>query len=315
MQSNIILFFGENQVAAKQALRNWQQSFTKKHGEYNITEVSTSQDQQKIISSLLTTSLFGENRLFIIQDFFHQQSPEQSIKLINKLPQIPESNIVVFFESHSLDKRKKASKELLKVVTKKEFPLKDKYNLPQYIASLAQSHEKTIDRQLEHKLAVMFLNHQNRLPQEIKKLATYVDSDQITTDDLNQVGSIPGSTSVFALTDSLQSPLKTRIFTLNKLWQQGEDLLKLTYLLLNQIRLLIITHNLDGQISGLKSYKIHPYVQKKLKTSYHRFQLKDLEKIQTQLSQIDIDLKQGRLSYSKTNTREILNRLEQALSF
>lgn len=315
MLKNIILFHGENQVAAKKALKDWQTQFSKKHGDYNISELETANDQQNILNKLLTPSLLGEHRLFIIHDFFKQQESDTSLELINNLTKVPTENIVTFFESTPLDKRKKASKQLLKTVTNKEFAAKNKYNLPQYIQNLAHTYGKEISPQLQTKLSELFLNNQDRLHQEIKKLATYTPGSQINETDLNAVGALPGSTSVFAITDSLTQPLPNRISTLHQLWEQGEDLLKLTYLLLNQIRLLIITHELNGQINSLKIYKIHPFVQQKLKASYRRFELNKLQTMLTQLGQIDIDLKQGRLSYSKNNTQEILNRLEQALIF
>lgn len=311
---NIFIFHGANQASARQELSKWQQGFKDKHGEFNLESFTETPNSKTILATAQTLPLFGEKRLIVIHDYFGTQSKEDQEELITKFANIPESTILVFFETKALDKRLKSTKALLKAATNKEFPALNKNNLPEWIKSEVSKHEQSISYTLAMELSHQFSEHPDLVPQEINKLCTFASNSEINKEAIKAVNCLPHNDSVFDLTDALASNNNQhKLRTLSHLYQQGEDLVRLLYLLTSQIRLLIITHLTKGNFSEVKALKIHPYVQKKLKQKVRNLSLKKLYELYRQLYEIDLAIKTGKIRTSKGNQSELLFAMERFL--
>ncbi|PIZ74565.1 DNA polymerase III subunit delta [Candidatus Peregrinibacteria bacterium CG_4_9_14_0_2_um_filter_41_14] len=311
---NIFIFSGSNQQDAKTEINKWQQSFKAKHNEINLEVFDTNITTSQIIQSSHTMPFLGERRLIIVHDFFSTAKKEELEALVSKVAETPDTTILVFFETTPLDKRLKTSKDLLKIATVKDFPILHKNNIPKWIINKAAQFDQTIDYHLATELGHQFSQNPERLDTEITKLCTYNAQTEITKEAIQAINTLPFHDSIFDLTDALTSTNKQNKLTiLHNLYHRGEDLIRLLYMLINQIRLLTITHLVNSNFDKVAELKIHPFVQQKLKQQSRNITLPKLQQIYARLQYLDEAIKTGKIKTTKGNQQEILFALERLL--
>lgn len=126
----IYLFTWNNEYLIKWEALKWKKAFAEKHGQENITHISSlDQNTKHIISNtLISRSLFAEKRLVIIDGFpfswekkFSWASDLESM-ILEHLQAIPQEVLVVFLSANP-DKRKTWYKTLSKLAEIKDFTI------------------------------------------------------------------------------------------------------------------------------------------------------------------------------------------------
>lgn len=305
---NLFLFTGQNRSALLAELKKWQQAFTEKFGNTDIDIYQDSINSNDLLTISQTMPLFSDKRLIIIHDFFSKHKKDLDPDFISNLAQKNQDNIIVFIESESPDKRLKTTKELLKLITHKEFNSTDLY----------LKNQLNLPTELVNELELAFHGHEHLLPKELEKLQTYIDNDSIqpkpTTQELHALINWPINTNVFKLTDLLfDKNNKAKLKTLTELYQAGEDIYRLIYLLANQTRLLLLLKLNNGNTQILTTLKVHPFVQKKLSQKIHQISLSSLKNFYKSLYELDKKIKTGQIKTGSKNDLELIFALEKIL--
>ncbi len=309
---NIILFYGEDQFKAEQELMRWQSNFSSKYGSENIEKpIETSLTE--LLNNAQQTSIFSEKRLIIVSGLLSKSNETEVQNFLANLNTIPENTIIIFIEQKKFDERKKVSKELLKNLTVKKFPLPTKQTLDHWIIDHAKANNKELSAKLIKFFHSEFSDHPELLNQELLKIYQFAGPEN-TFIDLELVANLiskPGHTNAFALTDLIGSknPVKIKL-TINELNQQGEDFTRLFYLIANHLRNLKITQTCHGNFSEFPELKLHPFVQQKLKIQAKSINHNQLNKILQEALRIDHGIKTGIY-----HTKELPSLIEKILTF
>lgn len=223
--------------------------------------------------------------------------------LCDYLPQLPDTTRLVLVEDSSLPSRH----PVLKLADRhdrgyvKRFNLPDSRALPRWIRGRAKKHGGTIEPQAAHHLAAVVGADLRLLDQEISKLATFTNGDRpITQVDVETLVPYSQEAVIFDLVDALgRRDGRTAAKTLHRLIEEGEHPLGLLGMIVRQFRLLIQVKALkaDGvSVSEISAtLGIHPFPVRKLHGQATHFTASQLEKVFRHLSDIDLDIKTGRI--------------------
>ena len=200
----IVLFFGENTFELHEKITRWKNAFIEKHGEFNIDEMEGSNEFSSILDAANSLPFGAEKRMVIVKNFLSSQKPEHLKKMASALPELPESSILIFWESKSPDKRTTLFKTLEKTARLEECKPKQGKELLDWIIEKIQSYGGSIDTVTANRMSALMGNDLWKLNTEIQKLIQYADDKKITPQNIETLGQGSSITSsIFKLTDAL----------------------------------------------------------------------------------------------------------------
>ncbi len=223
--------------------------------------------------------------------------------LADYLPHLPPTTRLVLVEERSLP----STHPILKLAKReqrgyvKRFERPDAKALPRWIKGRVQKHGGDIEPQAAHRLAAIVGANLRLLDQEIVKLVTYSDGERaITEADVALLVPYSQDAVIFDLVDALgHRDGSTAAKTLHRLIDEGEHPLGLLGMITRQFRLLIQVKTLKAKGASsrdvAKRLGIHPFPARKLHGQATHFTLAQLEKVYRHLSEIDLDIKTGRI--------------------
>lgn len=211
-----------------------------------------------IVNANETLPFMAERKLVVVEDYtLFQKKKEGAVgkdleeEILRYLATIGESSILVFIvNTESLDKRRKLIKEIGKIGQMVELNRFTEAELTKWIGHKFRRREKRID----HSQIVEFIQltgyHDKEsdiglenLEHEIDKLCSYLGSrDRVETSDIDAVVTRSIQSNIFLLVDTLgQKQLNRSIEMLNELLNSGVPAQKILYMIIRQLRLLLVT--------------------------------------------------------------------------
>lgn len=216
---------------------------------------------------------------------------------------LSQGTYVIFVYYGKVDSRKKFTKYLKKIATVKEFKTYASYESDKVISWIQEwvkAEGKSIDITAADKLHAIAGENLRVLDNEIKKLITYIGSnDSITVADVETMVSAVGS-NAFELLDSLVDGNSSRAFDLlNKIFYFGEQPIKLLALFVSHFRgLLMIRSLMDDRMNNNEIAKHcgkHPFIVQKTMQKIRRINTSSFIQIIDKLAFTDLNMKTGKV--------------------
>lgn len=260
---------------------------------------------EQVIDDASTISLFAENKFILCENAYiftgatNKKLPEQNTKVLETYLENENPNTILIFtiNKEKLDERKKIVKTLKEQKNLKEF---------NKLARMDDFIKKEFEPYQITKKEIDLLIHRvgdnlNTLYQEINKIKIYKDEDfVIKEDDILQLTSKNIDTDIFNLIENIVNKNKDEALeSYKEMIHLGEEPIKIIIMLANQFRLIYQARNLykkgysEKDISSLLG--IHPYRIKLALTKGRQFDDKTLLSYLEKLSELDINIKSGRI--------------------
>lgn len=253
---------------------------------YNLEEININ----KVIEDLNTISLFGD-KLILASSIDKIENPDSLIEYLNN----EGSNTLILISFKELDKRKKITKVLKEKTKYKEYL---NYNIENVIKENLKDYKMS---QMAINLLISYCsNNLSRIENELEKLMLYkAEEKEITTKDIEKLVKKSLDSTIFNLIDKINEKDKDKVFKIyNELLEEGETEEKIMYTIANHYRLLFQISEKIKSLSDdeiIKEYKMHPYRLTKLKEQLNLIVQDDILKILKNLSDIDINVKKGKI--------------------
>ncbi|MGC6767632.1 DNA polymerase III subunit delta [Enterococcus sp. LJL51] len=287
------------------------QLFQPEDEEFNVTSYDMSETTLSMaLAEAETLPFFGDHRLVFVDDPYFLTSekkaggPEHDLKeLMDYLEQPSDTAILVFLANvEKLDERKKVTKLLKKKAVVVDVSPMDEKTLRNYVQQTIQNEGYDIQPKAFDLLLYLSDFQLTKIISELQKLFLFASEDKkISVDIVEEL--VPKSLehNVFDLTGEILSGNSEKALqTYQDLLLQGEETIKLTAILLSQIRLLLqikILAQLGYQQANIaEALKIHPYRIKLGMQQSKRFELTRLEKIYDELIENDFAVKTGKMA-------------------
>jgi DNA polymerase-3 subunit delta len=302
----IIYIYGEDTFRSRNYLTQQVERFKKERDPQNLNVVFL--DGQKIESSKLwneitATPFLAEKKMIIVQNILSSKDTEALESLIEGINNIPEKNIVVFYQSEPIGKSKLAQ-ELQKLLVKEKWA-KEFANLA---GAQLSSWIKTETEQRGGKInsaAIAYLS-QNAgkdmwyADSLIDQLVAYAEGKEISLADAQLFLEEKIDDNVFNMVDAIVMGNRKLAFKLIEEQRRlGEEDGMIFGMALRQFRILIsmrdIFNNQENITSDTmaKMLDLHPFVVKKSLPFIKKYSLDKLKDIYNQLLEIDIKTKTG----------------------
>ncbi len=267
---------------------------------------------------------FGNGRLVIVRGLLGRLSSQRKAQaqeaavteepgwkrafvdeLIEYLPSLPETTVLVFVESDSL----LSTHPILRLAMSagererrrvREFKSPKERELPGWIQQRAQSKGGRFDPMAAMLLAGLAGDDLRLVDLEIEKLQLYADGRPVTASDVEVLVSRARETDVFALVDCLgRRQTDAALKLLHGLLDDGEAPLYILTMLVRQIRLLVQVSEL--QLQGLENreiadrLRVQPWLAGRLLAQATNFSMTQLMTAYERLADTDWAVKTGQM--------------------
>ena len=294
----IYLLYGTKNFNIKRKLKKIEENFDK----FNISHYDLENDDIKnVIDDAETISLFEDDKLIICENAnMFTGSTSKDSEIIEKYLKYlnPNTTLVFIVYNEKLDERKKITKLVKKLGKIMEFNeninAKDliKENLKGYNIS-----PQNIDLLIER-----VGNNPLMLESEIEKLKIYKDDDKnIKSEDIIKLTNKNIDTDVFKLIDCIVKNNKIKALEIyQEMLKTGEEPIKIIIILANQFRIMYQAKELIKRGLSEKdiasTLKLHPYRVKLALQNSREYDSKTLLKFISELADIDINIKTGKIN-------------------
>ncbi len=313
------LFYGDDQIHLKKEAANWKTAFFNKYPDSNNFSEFKSPEKELslILQEIQTPPFLSEKRLIFIYNAYDQLEEKSYKQFIKGLSNIPDFSVVLLIEENKIPKNGKILKDITKIGRIKDFSVSAQ-NLAQNFNAIIGKQNKTIDQYLLKELIIKLEQNPAKIENEAIKLALFSESNQITKNEIDQIVKFSTHISVFELIDSLSAKNTAKsLNNLSTLTESGEEPTKIFFMIARQIRILIelISHKKSGatDFEIAKLTGLHPFVVKKTLPCLKNFKLENLERTLNKILELDLNLKNGTIKYSKNSQTEYLIYLEQII--
>ncbi len=251
-----------------------------------------------IVDAFVTLPFLAENRIVLIKDSkLFTKTRKDGDELISALKDLPPSTILIFWEE-KVEKNLKTYKAVNKIA--------DVYNVEQadekYLISFIQSELNKSNKSMDKSTAIYFLHSistdMKKIILELNKLTNFVESDDISKNDIDLVCSKTLEFKVFTLISAMADKKTIDAFDLYiKLVESKESPLMILALIARHMKMLFQTKILLGEKKtadkickelGVPSFVVREYI-KQTKS----FTPKTLYKAIEKCLETDISIKTG----------------------
>lgn len=312
----VYLFCGEDSFSAYEKAMLWKNKFIEKYGDLNTLIYRGDELNAHLFQSAIESFPFlSEKKLIFIYDFLKEGDLEEQKKVAELLDQVGDYLVVIFLEHNKPDARTSLYKKLVKVGNVELFDLKIGAQLDQWIKERFKRKCVAVGNEEITLLGELVGNNLWNLNNEINKICLFAKGQRIDREMILDVVSVNPSSSVFKLIDLLsEKKAKEAIMTLETLVASGEESVAIFYMLVRHFRIMSEVKDLKerdykaGEIA--KIIKEHPFVVNKIFGQVKNFNSEKLQKIYSELLNIDTGFKTGRIKISTNDDLELVRELE-----
>lgn len=296
--NNLIFIYGEDNYRSYQTLKEIKLRFIQKNTDFNLVELQGKEISPKILESQISSvPLFSDKRMIIVRNLYLSKNKFIQ-EILGILPSLPESTLLVIYESGLPDQRLSIFKNLIKIANVKKIDRLNETQLQTFINDYLRSQNATIEPDAMQLLGVNFGEDLWALTNELDKLITY--NSKITVENINLLSLTAQNTIIFKLIDQIVAGETYQVLsTLDALRRQGEENLLILGLITSTFRNLATIYL--AQKNGLAKFnlakvlKIHPFVVAKSSEILVKLNLTSLVVIYENLVSIDSSIKTGKI--------------------
>ncbi|WP_432409261.1 DNA polymerase III subunit delta [Wukongibacter sp. M2B1] len=315
--TNVYLFFGREKYLINKGMELVKDRYFSNTNDesfnYNFYD-GINDDIDVVLNSCETLPFMGEKRIVIVKSketFSGNKSAmgkEGEEKLINYVPNIPDTTCLIFIAGEKIDKRKKLVKEIKSNGKVIEFDKLDKISLLKWIQKVLKSNHKGISKTalegLVNSLGYLDRDSSSTLydvENEVKKLCNYIaDKEMIELSDIEKIMTKPLENNIFLLVDSVankNSNLALKMF--NQMLIGGEPEGRILHMIVRQFKILNrVKIMIDrGYTASAIAPKISlpQYIAKKYVKQSNGFSAKDILKILNLAAESERKIKTGKI--------------------
>lgn len=298
----ILFFYGEDDYRLKQKIKELKQKFIDASlGDTNLSVLDgKTATYQDIVRQILAMPFLAKSRLIIIENLIKEAKPEVREKVVEFLPKIPASSVVVFVEEGTPDKRTAMYKKLNQPKVSQEFKLLEPDELHRWIKREVGERGGEIEPAAVDKLVEFVGNDLWRLSNEIAKLTDY--GKELTVENIELLVKPEIESNVFDLIDAMGAKNRRRALQeLHQLLEAGQNELYILSMIVYQFRNLLVVRDFlergtNSQWEIAKKAKLHPYVAQKTLIQAKNYNLENLKKIYQLLLEQDLAIKTGQIN-------------------
>lgn len=331
----ILFLYGEDTYRSHQKLAQIKAKFIDASlGDTNLSVLDCADkdiDYTQITRSVLAMPFLAKSRLVIIKNLLSSGKKKLQEQFLGFLDKIPETTILVIYESEKVDRRTVLFKAFTKTKSTKatseesspagdsppqrcniqaqEFKLLEPYELKKWIKGEVVIQGGKIDNAAIDKLIEYVGNDLWRLSNEIQKLISY--NLQPTTSEVELLVRPRVVANVFDLIDAIGTKnIKKAQSELSKLLEAGENELYIFTMIVYQFRNLLIIKDLmispksqalnskqsqNSKFEISKQSGLHPFVAEKTMNQAKNYTFDRLKEIYQLLLDYDIKMKIGQI--------------------
>ena len=309
----IIYLYGEDDFRSRAQLKKMVFEFKQKRDPqgYNVAFLNCAKiEGSKIFSEIMAAPFLSEKRMVVLENLLSNNDKEMLEEIIKRVKEnkIPDSTVLIFYQSENLSKVKEV-KELHTLLQKEKFAQEFKILSGAELSAWAKKEIEARGGKIS--VAALSFLAQNcvqdmwRLDSLIDQLVAYSLDKEISLKDTELFLDEKVDDNIFNMVDAIVAGNKGLAFKLlEKQREKGEDEMYLFLMILRQFRILLqlrsaYEENENAHSDDLaKQLGLHPFVVKKSWSSVKRFSLSQLKKIYTKLLEIDFKTKTGLASQS-----------------
>lgn len=296
----ILFLYGEDSYRLRERLKQLKKAFAEK---YDRSHMVTLEGKGLKISdfhnAVSTVGLFSEKRFIVVEGLFGQKSPRKTLDdfyaHINKHA-LPDDSVVVFVEDREPDAKPHALWKFLvsgKHVT--HCPLLSGTVLQTWVENEAKRFECSIEPEAIRYLTLCLGSDLWALHHEIQKLSCTSQTSVITASQTKTAVRSPFDENIFHFIDALsQRNAALSLRLLEDQFTAGAEAPVLLGHLSRQFHTLAHLRSLPEHMKETdvqKAVGVHPYVLRKTRNVTKLFSAKDLQRIFSDLTEVDRRLK------------------------
>lgn len=306
---NLFLFIGENDPAREAKLKLWQSEFIKKHGEVNleIFENPEKSHISRIITALQSQPFLGEKRMVVVKGLPPKAAMKEDqkksggtdwIALEEALNDISETTVAIFSQDKP-DRRTGFYKKLEKLAVVHDFPLLIGAELENEIKSILKKSGKGITREALDLILLLTREDIRLIAKELEKLCL-CRADTLTEREISSVVTGIPEANIFQALETVGSASHRSVLnSFEHLFQAGEDRMMIFFMLVRQIRLLLMTRSLLDQRADQgtiqRRLKIAPFQASRLVRQARTLTMPQLISLHERLTEMDFQIKTGKI--------------------
>jgi len=244
-----------------------------------------------------STSIFGERKLFILEDVFsNQEFKDRFIK--DKKRVLSSDSTILVYEGGKPDKRDKFFRFLIKNSKSQEFGFLNEGQLERWIVSELSRYNIKIEQRALSRLIGFVGVDLWRMANELRKLSSFKGENSVVgEEDVRALVSPKIDGDIFRTINAIaEKDKKTALGLLRAHLNAGESPLYLFSMIDFQFRNLLLLKDLLER--GLPPYSsdLHPYAIKKNLPLLRKFTSGQLKKIYRRLFELDLEIKSGKIN-------------------
>ena len=301
----IIFLYGQDSYRARQKLNEIVGQYKKIHKSgLNLRYIDFSEKNSNDFFSdfrdgMRQASMFQEKKLIIVLNSFSDTGfKEMFLKQKKDFQDL--KDVIVFYQDDKIDKRDGLYKYLKKSAQCQEFEFLSGVRLRNWVKKEFEKYNTDIDQIALNKLVEYVGSDLWTLSNEINKLASFKNKEQVVVSDIELLVKSKIETDIFKTIDAIADKNKKQALQLiHKHIENGDSPLYLLSMINYQFRNLLIIKDLIQRGKPynviIKKSKLHPFVVKKSHYQCDKFDFLDLKKIYQKIFEVDLDVKTGKV--------------------
>lgn len=302
----LIMITGEERLLMDQKVAALKQQYPITLEEMNFNRIDCRETPiDELLQEISGVPFFSAYRMIVLtHPYFYTtekvkgEQAKETASLTEALCHTPDNIIVILFVEGKLDERKKQVKALRKAATVIECRHPDSHRLRSSTRQAFKKRHAQIDDAALDLLLARAGDSLLHIQNETEKLCLY--TDHITLDDVYMLVNKPLEENAFELANALLKKNFAKVMGIYRdLRQKNEEPIRLIALLASSLRSLYQVTLLDrkgyndqeiGQYLGMNPYRL-----RYIRMDSRNFELNDLLKMLSELSRLDISIKQGKV--------------------
>lgn len=292
----IIFLYGEDTYRMKEKLKEIIERHKKIHK--SGLNLKYFDDFTNLKDGIRQTSMFKEKRLAVVTNVFANPDFKEEF-FQNKKEFLDSEDIILIYEEKDFNKNNSLFKFLKKNAKSQEFKFLTGQGLKAWIKKEFDRYETKIDSGVLEKLIEYIGNDLWQMSNEIRKLASFRNSETVKAEDIELLVKSKIETDIFKTIDAIADKNKKQALNLlHKHLEKGDSPLYILSMINYQFRNLLIVKDFIEKDKPyniiLKRSGLHPFVVKKSYYQSQKFTFQELKKIFQKIFKADLDIKTGK---------------------
>lgn len=270
----------------------------------NTVRVDCSKEPQKVMEQVLAAPFLAERRMVVVEHLLASKQKELQQEILKRIEEknLPDTNVVVFWEATDAYKTKDAKALLARLQKEKyaqQFDVLKGVQLGGWVAGEVAARKGKISSHATQYL-IQHTNDSWQLSSLVDQLVAYKQGEEIGVADVQLFLDETADDNIFNLVDAIVGKQPRQAYAMiQQQYAIGEDVQFMFAMLLRQFRILIELRDLferdDAQASNVLAKKLglHPFVVKKSLPLAKRYTLEQLRQAYQLLLDLDIQIKHG----------------------